>query len=52
MDGRSYVKYPLSSSAILNIELGDKYCFLWSKLAYLHPCNKYHPNDIGNKLMK
>ena len=34
MDGRSYVKIPLRSDAILNIENNDKYCFLWSILAY------------------
>ena len=37
-DGSSYVKIPLRSSAILNIKNNDKYCFLWSILAYLHPC--------------
>ena len=30
MDGSSYVKVPLRSSAILNIKNNDKYCFLWS----------------------
>ena len=38
MDGSSYVKVPLKSSAILKIKNNDKYCFLWSILAYLHPC--------------
>ena len=38
MDGSSYVKIPLRSSAILNIKNDDKYCFLWSILAKLHPC--------------
>ena len=38
MDGSSYVKIPLRSSAILNIKNNDKYCFLWSILAKLHPC--------------
>ena len=38
MDGSSYVKIPLRSSAILNSENVDKYCFLWSILAKLHPC--------------
>ena len=38
MDGSSYVKIPLRSSAILNIKIDDKYCFLWSILAKLHPC--------------
>ena len=38
MDGSSYVKVPLRSSAILNIKNDDKYCFLWSILAKLHHC--------------
>ena len=38
MDGSSYVKLPLRSSAILNIKNDDKYCFMWSILAKLHPC--------------
>ena len=40
MDGSSYVKIPLRSSAIINIKNNDKYCFLWSILAFLHPCEK------------
>ena len=38
MYGSSYVKVPLRSSAILNIKNDDKYCFLWSILASLYPC--------------
>ena len=48
MNGLSYVKVSWRSSAILNIENNDKYCFLWSKLAYLHPCNKNHPSRVSN----
>ena len=44
----SYVKVPLRSSAILNIENNDKYCFLWSILASLHPCNITHPSRVLN----
>ena len=44
----NYVKIPLRSNAILNIENNDKYCFLWSILAYLHPCKKNHPNRVTN----
>ena len=44
----SYVKIPLRSSAILNIEINDKYCCLWSILASLHPCNNNHPNGVLN----
>ena len=38
MDGSSYVKIPLRSSAILIIKNDDKYCFIWSILAKPHPC--------------
>ena len=48
MNGRSYVKTLLRASAILNVENDVKYCFLWSILAYLHPCNKNHPNRVSN----
>ena len=37
MNGSSYVKIPLRSSAILNIEANDNFSFIWSILAYLHP---------------
>ena len=47
MDGRSYVKIPLRSSAILNVENDDKYCFSWSILAYLHSCNNNHPDRVS-----
>ena len=43
MNGSKYVKSPLRSSAISNVENNDKYGFLWSKLASLHPCNNNHP---------
>ena len=48
MNGLSYVKSPLRSSAILKTENDDKYCFLWSILAYLHPCKNIHPNRVSN----
>ena len=48
MNGSNYVKIPLRSNAILNIENNDKYCFLWSILAYLHPCNNNQPNRVSN----
>ena len=38
LDGSSYIKVPLRSSAILNIKNVDKYCFIWSILASLYPC--------------
>ena len=48
MNGSNYVKVPLRSNAILNIENDNKYCFLWSILAYLHPCNNNHPKRVSN----
>ena len=42
------LKYHLEVQTILNIENDDKYCFLWSILAYLHPCNNNHPNRVSN----
>ena len=37
----------MRSNAILNIQNNDKYCFIWSKLASLHPCNNNHPNRVS-----
>ena len=48
MNGSNYVKIPLRSNAILNVENNDKYCFLWSILASLYPCNNNHPNRVSN----
>ena len=48
MNGSIYIKIPLRSSAILNVENNDKYCVLWSILASLHPCNNNHPNRVSN----
>ena len=48
MNGSNYVKIPLRTNAILIIENNDKYCFLWSVLASLHPCNNIHPNRVSN----
>ena len=47
-DGSSYVKIPLRTSAILNVQSNDKYCFIWSILASLHPCENDHPNRVNN----
>ena len=48
LNGSNFVKIPLRSNGILNIEKNDKYCFLWSILAYLHPCKNNHPNRVSN----
>ena len=48
LDGTSYVKIPLRSNAILNVQNNDEYCFIWSILACLHPCENDHPNRVNN----
>ena len=48
LNGTSYVKIPLRSSAILIIQNNDKYCFIWSILASLHPCENTHPSRVNN----
>ena len=50
LNGSSYVKIPLRSSAILNIQNNDKYCFIWSILASLYPCEITHPSRVNNFL--
>ena len=47
MNGLSFVKTPLRSNAISNIENNGKYCFFWSILALLHPCNINHPERVS-----
>ena len=47
MDGSSYVKIPIRSSAILNIKNYDNYCFIWSILASLYPC-KNNSNIVSS----
>ena len=42
----SYVKIPLRSNAILNVQNNDKYCFIWSFLASLHPCENTHSSRV------
>ena len=48
LNGTSYVKIPLRTSAILNVQNNDKYCFIWSILASLHPCENNYPNRVNN----
>ena len=49
LNGSKNFKILLRSNAILNIENNDKYCFIWSILASLHPCNNNHPNRFSNQ---
>ena len=48
LNGTSYVKIPLRSNSILNVQNNDKYCFIWSILANLHPCKNTHPSRVNN----
>ena len=48
LNGSSCVKKPHRRSAILKIENDDNYCFIWSILAHLHPCENTHPNRVSN----
>ena len=48
LNSSSYAKIPLRSSAILIIQNKHKYCFFWSILASLHPCENDHPNRVSN----
>ena len=48
VNGTSYVKIPLRTSAILNVQNNDKYCFIWSILASLYPCENSNPSRVKN----
>ena len=38
----------MRSSAILNVQNNDKYCFIWSTLNSFEPCENDHPNRVSN----
>ena len=48
LSASSYVKLPLRSNAVINIGKNDKYCFLWSILASVHPCKNDIPKRISS----
>ena len=51
MNGSSYVKRPLRNSANFSSQNDDKYCFIWSILAYLQPIaesRESHPKRVSN----
>ena len=48
LNGSNYIKIPLRSNAQANIKNNVKYCFIWSILASLHPCENDHPNRVSN----
>ena len=47
LNGTSYVKNPLRSNAFLNVQNHDKFCFIWSILASLHPCEYTRPSRVN-----
>ena len=49
VNGSSYVKIPLRSNAILNLENINKKVVSYSQkyfIYYLHPCEKSHPSKV------
>ena len=48
LNGTSYVKIPLRSNAILKVQNIEKFCFVWSILASLHPCENTLPSRKNN----
>ena len=52
LNGSNYVKIPLRSNDNSIIENIEKYCFIWSVLASLHPCNNNHPYRVSNYKQK
>ena len=48
LNGTSYVKIPLRSNAISNVQNNKKYCCIWSLLVSLHPCENTHPSRVNN----
>ena len=44
----NFVKIPLKSNALFNLEIIDKYFSLWSILDYLHPGENSHQSRAKN----
>ena len=40
INGQTYIKLPIRTKSILNIQNNDTYCFVWSILAAIHPVDK------------
>ena len=40
LNGMTYIKFPIRTNSIRNIQNVDTYCFLWSILASIHPVDK------------
>ena len=52
LNGPSYVKIPLRSNTLISIKNNDKFCFIWSVLGSLHPCENDQPNRVSKFLTK
>ena len=48
LNSSTFVRIPLRSSALLNNQNVDNYCFIRSKLASLHPCDNSPPTRVKN----
>ena len=48
LNGSSYVKISLRTSALVSIGNDDKYCFIWYVLASLHSCENSNPKRVSN----
>ena len=46
LNGMTYIKFPIRTNSILNIQNNDTYCFLWSILANIQPTND-HSNRVS-----
>ena len=47
LNGTNYVKSPSRSNVLINIKNNDEYCFIWSILASLRPCNDDHLKKVS-----
>ena len=48
LNGSSYVKIPLRTNAILNVQNNDKFCFFWSISASVYPCEISNLSRVNN----
>ena len=46
MNGMTYIKFPIRTNSVLNIQNNDTYCFLWSILASIYPVDN-HPYRVS-----
>ena len=48
LNSSSFVKFPSRSNALIKTKNNDQFCFIWSMLASIHPCDNDHPNRVSN----